>query len=134
MPCYEPNDLSTKLASNAFKVDLALIIYSPILIIYLLSVSDERKDYCYHSDGDNGEDTKGNGTIPGPIIDNCSERFPMKFSTAQCCCNSGTHYGSKICTACPARQTGKFTFCSLPILSHSVSCCILDVSFSMFSV
>ncbi len=82
------------------------IMYLLYWFLYISCNIDERKDYCYHSDGDNGEDTSNNTLIPGPIQEECTEKFPMNFTRAQCCCNIGTHYGSKICEACPEKDTG----------------------------
>jgi len=65
---------------------------------------DPRKSFCYHSDSN----TKGNETnVAIPLTEECTEKFPMNFTYARCCCNMGTHYGDP-CEACPKKDSDQY--------------------------
>eukprot|EP00795_Rhopilema_esculentum_P005941 gene5941-11289_t len=64
---------------------------------------DERKSLCFHTDSDQTNNT----LVPLPITEECTEKFPMNFTYAQCCCNMGTHYGDP-CETCPVKDSDQY--------------------------
>ena len=79
------------------------MLFVTYLMERVFTSSDTRKSFCFHSDGDG----KGNNTsVPIPLSEECTEKFPMNFTYAKCCCNMGTHYGDP-CEECPKKDSGK---------------------------